>query len=212
MSERIHDRINDSFDGKDKEQTFQFMDWMRATILDYGQSIRRNATIMILLVAVFELIVSSSNTAISIGSFKIARGSIALVFLPAITSFLFLQIILDTQKVGRLIDAFNKVFKIWFPKAAEKGLNHLLVGPQAFYWSAFSPASQLDYKLDTGEFVASFLVLIATGLGLTAFEGQAYYVLFPVHSSDIVAWVISLLIALFCLCLSIFFIVVDAGM
>jgi hypothetical protein len=131
MVRGIQKRIEESFDKDDREQVLKYMDWIYSSILDYVQTVRRNAAVLLLLIAAFELVVESRNTTLSIGSFSISKNSVALVFVPAIVGFLLMQILLDTQKAGRLYDGvFTPLFRIWSPKAAGNKLDLIIDQPQ----------------------------------------------------------------------------------
>jgi hypothetical protein len=204
MPENIKERIRESFNENDKEQVVKYMDLINSSISNYTQTVRRSAAILLLLVAAFELVIGSQKTTLSIGSFSLSKGSIALSFLPAVVSFLFMQIIFDTRKVNRLDRAFSETFKIWSPKASENELDHILGEPQPIYWNTRFPLyiKNVD-SLDKIEENSVTIVMLIITFGFAVFEGQAYYALYPNHISAIPAWAASLLITLFCLVVSV---------
>lgn len=205
MAKSIEDRIKESFNQDDKEEAFKYMDWINSSIIAFTQTIRRNASLLVLLVAIFELIVGSRDATLSIGSFKISRNSITLTFLPGVISFFFMQIILDSAKVNRLYYIFFAVFKIWSPEGSINELDQLLDQPLPTYWSMSSTSIEHQDRLDKLEIVSSTMLLWAVIIGVIAFEGQAYYVLFPAHASAIIPWAVSLLLTLFFLVFGILF-------
>jgi hypothetical protein len=201
MVKDIEERIKVSFSDDDEERLVKYMDWINSSVVNYVQVVRRSASILLLLVAAFELVVGSQKTTISIGSFSISRDSIALVFLPAIVAFLFLQMALDTCKTLRLYNAFSAAFEKWFPKGARNELDLVLDQPQPAYWGAFQAdfdKAKMD-MLDKREYFTSAVFILVIIIGTLAFEAQAYYVLFPAHISAIAPWAVSLLVTLFCL-------------
>ncbi len=206
MVKDIRKRVEESFDENDKERILKYMDWINSSIIDYVKNVRRNVSILLLLVAIFELVVGSRNTTLSIGSFSISRDSIALVFLPAIVSVLFLQTVLDTSKAGRLYGAFSDAFKIWSPKASENKLDLVFDQPQPAYWTPFIPVYDKDDmdSIDKFEDIISSVSMAVVAIGAVVFEGQAYYVLFPERIATVFVWVASLLVTLFCLVMSLF--------
>lgn len=204
MIKRIQKRVQDSFSKSDHEDLARYLDWSRSTLSEYAQSIRRSATLLFLLVAIFEVVVNSHNTQISIGSFQIARSSLALVFLPMVVAFLLFQVIMDTEKAGRVGTAFSEAFKLWSEKGQTNDLDALLFSPTPMHWNTqgvISPGTNLD-PIDGVETIGSILLLIATLIGVAAFEAQAYYILYPTHTSGYFPWLASLLITLFCLVLA----------
>lgn len=203
----IKERVRDSFSSDDREDLARYLDWSRSTLSEYAQNIRRSATVLVLLVAIFELVVNSSNAKISIGSFQITRSSLALVFLPMIVAFLLLQSIMDTEKAARVGTAFSETFKLWSEKARENDLDALLFSPAPLYWNTTGVVKPLNSwfdPIDTVETVAGLSLLFATLIGALAFEAQAYYILYPTHTSGYFPWAASLLITLFCFALAAF--------
>jgi hypothetical protein len=201
MTKSIEDRIKASFDEDDKEETLKYMDWINSALLNYCQDVRRNAGFLLLLVAIFELVIGSRKATISIGSFGVSRNSIALTFLPAIVSFLYMQAILDSQKASRLNTIFSIAFKIWSPNASANKLDLYLSQPAPVYWNMAGGTynqSKLD-KLDDRESVMSYTFITAIIFGILAFEAQAYYLLFSTRAPEIIVWAVSLLVTLFCL-------------
>jgi hypothetical protein len=198
---KIENRIRDSFSIDDREDLVRYLGWARSTISEYTQNIRRSSTVLVLLIAVFELVVNSRNGLVSIGSFQITRNSLALVFLPMIVAFLLLQVVTDTEKAGRVGTAFCEAFRLWSKKASENGLDVLLASPTPLYWNTkdilfrdvtFDP-------IDTVETIGGLSLLVITLIGVLAFEAQAYYVLYPIRGSGLFPWLISLLVTVFCL-------------
>ncbi len=205
MAKDIRERANDSFDENDKEGIRQYFDWLRATILDYLANIRRMTTILLLLVAVFELVIGSRKTEISIGSFTVSRTSIVLVFLPAVIAFLYVQTLWDSIRTTQLDNAAGEIFKKWSAKASENDLDHLLIPSQMLFWMTLG--DRLQKTNETSSFrltrTTSTILLLIFILGIFAFEGQAYYALFPSRAYGFYAWAISLAITLLCLLLSV---------
>ena len=103
MTKSPKDRIKDSFSKDDRESIAKYLDWARSAILDYCQALRRSATILVIVVAIFELIAYSKNQTISVGSFVIARNSIVFLFLPVLVAYFFLQIMADHNRVNQLL-------------------------------------------------------------------------------------------------------------
>src|SRR5262245_51797631 len=207
----IKKRIKDSLDENDRDRALNYIEWIRSTASGFDQNVRRDTTIFLLLIAIFEVVIQSRKSTLSIASFTVTRDSIVLVFIPAIVSYLFLQIAIDTQKLNRLDTAFRETFKIWSPKASENDLDSILGGSKPAYWSVAGIEEGGPYRFYNLEFSLSVVFMLAIMAGLLAFEAQAYYVLFPVHISAIAAWVISLLITLYCLVYGLLFAYTETG-
>jgi hypothetical protein len=207
----IRGKIKFVFSEDDRDQVFNYMEWIRSASSDFGQSIRRNTTILLLLIAIFEVVVQSRKIALSIGPFAVARDSIVLVFIPAVVSYLFLQIAIDTQKQDRLETAFAETFTIWSSKATGSDLDSILRSSKPAYWGIVGIRPFEYYRFDRLEVFTSITFYIIIILGILAFEAQAYYVLFPVHISMIAGWAVSLFISLICLALSTLFAYAETG-
>ena len=124
----IKARARNSFVNDDRENISKYLDWARSTLVDYSQNNRRTATLMLIIVAIFELVAYSRNASISVGSFVVARGSVVLDFLPAIAAYMFFQIIVDLNKADQLQKLFTQVFAVWSEKAEENDLDAFLRG------------------------------------------------------------------------------------
>lgn len=205
MTKKLDDRIEEAFQKGDKDQAIQYLEWLRPTMLDYASSIRRTSIAMVLLVAIFELVVSSKNIKITVGSFQIARDSIVLVFLPSLIAYLYMQTIWDTVRNDYLSEAFKTIFKIWSDNAEKNDLDDLFTPPQLMYFSVIGGRlrEENSRQIDKLDYRASFVFYVIFFLGAFAFEGQAYFVLFPYHPGEVLGWVISLCITILCLFISI---------
>jgi hypothetical protein len=205
VARKINDRVKEAFQESDKEQAIKFLDWLRPTILDYAASIRRTSLAIILLVAVFELVISSKGAKVTIGSFEIARNSVVLVFLPALIAYLYMQTAWDSARSDYLTTAFTTIFKVWSPNAEKNDLDDLLTPAQLMYYSAIGGAIRSENKrpIDKIDDRTSFIFYGIFFFGTFIFEGQAYFVLFPHHLGEAFSWAISLSIAIFCLFVSV---------
>lgn len=203
----IEDRVKGSFgkaDGKniseaDKENISKYLDWIISTLGDYAQNNRRTATLLLFIVAAFELVVYSRNSNISIGSFVIARGSIVFDFAPALVAYFCLQIIADWNKTDQLMKVFRTVFALWSEKAEENDLGNFLLGSAPLYWNPtggftgrLEPTNK--YRSDRLEIFSTSVIMITVLVGVLAFEAHAYYVLFAASGSKLVLWAVSLFI------------------
>jgi hypothetical protein len=196
---KLVDRIDDSFDDTDQDQMLKYMEWLRSAILEHHNSIRRSVTLMLVLIAIFELVADSRNATLTIGSFHVSKGSIPLLFLPAVVSFLYYQLVLDSCHAARQHTAFGFVFDLWAPKAGENCLPLVLRIPEPAYWNALGADSSTDFQdaFDKEEYRSSAIFIVLIILGVYVFVGQAYYVLIPAHIPTIVAWGVSLSISIY---------------
>lgn len=209
MAKSIEARVQDSFSEANREDIFKYLDWVRSTILDYSQTMRRMATFLILLIAAFEIVANSRKSQITIASFQIARGSVVLTLLPGLVAFLVLQMMTDAGKAHRLITVYQEVFKLWSEKAEANDLDSEVLTDPPLYWTPAGGGFRKEnvnraYKLADD---SSLVLTVAVLMGILAFEAHAYYVLFPAHFPNLILWLISLSIALTCLVLTFFLLV-----
>jgi hypothetical protein len=203
MARSIEDRAKDSFGNDDRESVSKYLDWVRTTLIDYAQNNRRMATLLLIVVAIFELVAYSRNSKIIIGSFVVERSSVVLDFLPTLVAYLFFQIAADANKADRLRKLFSEVFKIWSVEAEKNDLDVSLMGPAPLYWNPTGGTTRESntYSSDRAEEFGSMAMMIVILIGVLAFEVQAYCVLFAPSGSKLVLWIIGLIVTLFCLTL-----------
>lgn len=197
MAKSVAERIDDSLDGKDREDVLKFMEWLRSGMQDLTQSLRRTMALALLLMAAFEL-VSESKTTITIGSFQISNGSIVIVFIPALVAYLYLQTISDTVRLDTLQFAFTAALRQWSADAERNDLDLLIAPSQALYWNAVSTPGYPDNRswLENLRLWTFRTVLLVVMAGVFAFESWSYYKL---YRSPTIIWTISVCIAAFCL-------------
>jgi hypothetical protein len=205
MPKSISERVEESFNEDNSEEIEKFLDWTLARVQDYAQSLRRNFALIILLVAAFELVNQTNNGSVTIASFHLDKGSVALQFIPPLVAFLYLQSIIDNGLAGRQIAAFQALLRKWAPKAADNDLFILPVAvPMPIYWNNLVGLQKEihDYRSDKVETLASLTIAMALLIGVIVFEAQAYYALYSANLHRDILWGISLLVTIFCLVMS----------
>jgi hypothetical protein len=196
-------RASSSFSDNDKDQVAKYLDWLCVSISKNMETIRRAGLGMLLLVAIFELVIDSKSVQVSLGSFRIYRGSIILQFIPALVAYLFLQVFIDSIKTEDQYFAFIGIFKHWSARGSDNRID-LLVLPQApLYWNVgnqiFPDARNHDYGRQRVEGRATSAFIIFALLGFAAFQIQAYVLLFTQQSPEVILWAVSLCFTIFCL-------------
>jgi hypothetical protein len=213
MAKSIKDRVRDSFSESDREDIFKYLDWIRSSLLDYNQAMRKMAAFIVLLIAIFEIVANSHNSIIAIGSFSISKGSLPFILLPGLVAFLFIQMMADAARADQLITIYTEVFRLWSVKAEANDLDVEVLSFPPLYWNPTNAGYRSGnktrlYRLtdNTGVFF-SLMVLI----GMLAFEADAYYVLLPTRILEFILWLISLFFTLGCLILGCLIFVSDLG-
>jgi hypothetical protein len=203
MTKGIQDRVRDAFSEDDRENTLKFFEWCRSAVQDYESSLRRTATGILLLAALFELVANSRNVNVTISSFRVTKGSVILDILPALVAFLFLQSVIDAIKADHVVKASWIAAYLWSEKFSTNDLDTLIHGPSPLYWSSNFLGSTRDentYRSDKVHLVAGLTFLLVLWLAVIVFEAHAYYVLFP---SSLALWSVSLFFTIGCLALSV---------
>ena len=195
MPESIKKRVSDSFPKDAQENLLQYMEWLRASMGDLSVSLRRSVAIILLLASAFELVIGSQKLKISVGSFEISSGSIVLVFIPVIVSYLYLQIMADSFQLVVLQELFAATFDRWSPDGARNKLNTYVIPPLTMYLSIGTLPTYSDKVLNRTQNVLQNLSLGMMMIGVPAFVGIAYWQLFIKHIAHNVPWLISLCIA-----------------
>ena len=92
-------RVEDSFTENDKDQAKQYLDWLQTTLYDLIGIIRRNAILLLILIAAFEFVEESSRASFELGGFHIDKTSSALPIIPALVAYFFFR---DCHRPGQV--------------------------------------------------------------------------------------------------------------
>lgn len=199
----IKDRIKDAFADDDREGVRQYVEWLRAALSDVSANLRRTVLLLLALIAVFEFVVESQNSAYVIAGFRVDRGSIVLQFIPALVAYLYLQAVVNTSVIRQLDAAFTLTLEKWSSRVVENDLD-LLIGPDyPLFWTPFR-SKRLEGIYPGGRMVnmANGFIGFAIFIGVLIFEVQAYFVQLPKPSAsalNYISWAASMFIATFCL-------------
>lgn len=197
----FYQRAYGAFDSKDHEDICKYLDWLRLQLSEYSQGVRRSIVVTLLLMAIFELIIESPKSQVSIASFRVTRSSIVLVFIPAIVSFMYFQVLVDSTRLIALQQAFVGLFNAWSPRASSNDLDIWIQPPQALFWNvgwaAATYESRTIHAFEAVEAWAARILIVLVLLGGLAFEIQAYYVLYQAPVTHHVLWLISAVCAFF---------------
>jgi hypothetical protein len=200
MAKPIKQRIADSFD--DDAAAKDYSDKVYAAWSDLSSALRRNAVLIFLLVAAFELLIyQKTSSIITFASFSLANSSFVQIALPTVIAFL----VYEGWRLGKrwadLGEAYYALIKRIAPKASENDLD-LLIRPMPPTFWAFGMADLPSEVTQRSEIFMANLTLVFTItfaiLFPLAFEGQAYYLLFQKFGyHDAFLWInVSLTVAL----------------
>lgn len=207
MTKSIFRRVGDSFEDNNHEDIYKYLDWLRSSISDLAQSVRRSAALIILLIAAFELIITSPTVALSLGPFRVSRGSVVLEFIPPLVAYLWLQLVMDSSRLNISRYGFEVAFKEWSAKASANDLDRLVQPALPLYWNIDPFAPRAYNILDRADQVLEILFATITFTAIITFEVQAYYLLYrPLDHHQIVLAATIILTVIICISTLIYFV------
>jgi ABC-type maltose transport system permease subunit len=188
------------------EGSHQYLDWLRSVISERSQNIRRLATLILVLMAIFELVSNAKGESITIASFRVVQHSVVLQFIPGLVSYLYFQVYVDTVQITSLYRVFTFTFRRWRPDAERNDLDSLIIPSLPLFWNPVAGRIRPENSRpkDKLEEWASTIFVTVILVGVLAFEAQAYYALFRSNfpRSDIL-WLVSLSFTVFCLAMTV---------
>ena len=108
MRKRLQTRISETFTADNREDAKAYLDWLNSAISDIAQNSRRVVMLMLFLVAIFEFLIQSPKFTFTLAGFVISKSSIVLKFIPALAAYLYLQMLVYSQRATDLRDAFQE--------------------------------------------------------------------------------------------------------
>lgn len=215
MDKSVSQRIRDSFYVADsmvlpeeKAEAREYSQSVYAIWKNISASLSRAATLIFLLMALFELLVyQRTPTAISIGTLTLANAPIIQIALPTVIAFLIYDGSRLTGRWLRLEAIYMELVRIYAPKLSRNGLDLLLEPSLPSLWGV----GALSFER-TGNLSDSFMHQVNRTVSYTmilaipvAFECQAYYRLiqkFGYH--NIFLWINLVITILFGVCTALY--------
>lgn len=164
----------------------------------------------------FEFINETPGQTMILGGFHIVRGPAVLQLIPALASYLSLQLVFDTLKADDLFDQFDTLLRSRIGNQGRYDRDEfrrllptplLVWNPLVRIWEPRGKRSLAKLEARSALVFSAFFVMV-----FLAFEGQAYYILFPTHSVvSHVLWALSLLVTIVCLSISVLAIEAPSG-
>jgi len=189
MSKSITNRVNESFDSADKESLKFYLGSLTAAWKDRADGIRRSATLMVILIIVFELLLRGSLKQVTVGPLVLSGTAIIAVFMPTGVAYFYFEAFRNTIAFEDTGHVYTATFRKW-NESAEKNDLDLILEPQT---PAFFPAGRGSSFLSSGGRVADIIdnvVAVIAIFGTLAFEGYAFYQLYgDSHVSRILLWI-----------------------
>jgi hypothetical protein len=198
MAKNIQERVTDSFAKSDRDDVREYLTWLRSSIGDNSQSVRRLVLFILLLIAAFELVSESPVISVTLGTFRIYRGSIVAVFIPALVSYLYLQCQIETAHLGLMQRTFSRVFQLWTPEAEANDLDKLARPGLPLFWNLDPNPRQNLGLADKLQYLLGGVFFLLIFLGTAIFELRAYYLLSRPPFAHHALWSVSAAFSAFC--------------
>jgi hypothetical protein len=194
MARPLSDRVEEAFRSSDQTDISQYLTWLRDSLSEQATQLRRNAIAMILLVAVFELVIESPNVQITLGIFKIYKGSVILIIIPALVSYLFLDAAASHAELKKSSIIFSNAFRKWSEDAEKNDLDLPLLPALPLYWTAGTTGyPDVQGRIGVVDKLLTNTISVVLSAAIIAFNVQAYYALYrPQHGN--VLWLISVIL------------------
>ncbi|MGD0928000.1 MAG: hypothetical protein ABR926_22695 [Streptosporangiaceae bacterium] len=152
-----------------------------STWKDVSASINREATLTLLLIAVFELLAYQSTVReFTIGPFSLGNATIVQIGLPFIVAYLVYDVLLLTQRLGDMEYAYDAISAKFASRIHVNALDSLIKPSLPTFWTPSNPLpSDISRRVDRlREITGGFFSLITFVLLPIAFEAQAFYHLY----------------------------------
>jgi hypothetical protein len=192
---------DDIFQDIAREDMVQYMEWLRSAIGELIQSLRRTVALALLLMAIFELVIGSRALKLSVGSFTISSGSVVIVFIPAVISYLYLQVMSDTVELQSRQRTYLDMFYKWSPRGSWARLASWVFSPLPIYWNpgltySYSPFNPKFFR--RLQYWTKYTFYPGIGVGVLAFEVIAYWQLYDKRVTHGILWATSLCVTVLC--------------
>jgi hypothetical protein len=200
MAKSIRERVNRGFNESCHDDIARYLEWLRSGITDCAHDVRRTVSIMLVLVAAFELVAGSPGTKLAVGSFQVTKNSIVLQAIPPLVAYLNFQSLVYTQRLYSMRQAFTLAFKRWSLMAEANDLDSLLFAPMPLHWNiAGGSERRVNAPLVRKIEIKAVSILGSTILiGVWVFVAQAYYVLFSTPHASLILLIVGVCIAALC--------------
>jgi hypothetical protein len=178
-------RVEEAFDPEGADAAFceKYLDLLYANWAAIATSLRRTATLVIVLMLGFVLLTQSRDAQFTLGPLKFTNVASVLVVAPALVSFLMFELYSLVLASRLYREATNAVMRRLHPSVQANHLNLLLAPPTASLWAdngwtslQVSHSDFLSKIFEWTMLVAALTILMGTGFFLiyayvTLYEG-----------------------------------------
>lgn len=193
MGKSVTNRVADSFVGDESaSEAKEYADKVYTAWKDVSNSLSRNATLVFILISVFELLAyQRESAALTVGTFTFTNVPVVQIALPAIVAIVVYDGFRLTARWVDLQNAYQALTKKYAPRLSDNDLDILIRPSLPAFWSIGISASLKSGQFsDKFIYTASEALTIITAFALPlAFEAQAYYRLFGKFGyQNIILW------------------------
>jgi len=113
-----------------------YLTQVRETLRDLSTTVSRAATLVLVLVVLFELVLRHPDSELSFGSLALRRSDLLLACWPPLIAYLLLDTVLLSARYERTYTLHSCVYKVWNAKAEQYDLDAYVEPPLPLFWSA----------------------------------------------------------------------------
>jgi hypothetical protein len=195
MAKSVRQRAREVFENSPHSESKDYADLLLSAWKDLAGLISKQATLLLLIMAIFELLAyQSASSEVTIGSFTLSNTTTLLMALPPLVSFLAYDIYFLVRRVNDIAAVYGVVYRSLWPNQAENDLQRLIapVLPGFLRTSSFVSS---ESELRSERFLSSLNAAMMIGTVVifpAAFQVQAYYILFKrFGSTNVFLWITS---------------------
>jgi len=175
--ESISHRVTAAF-GDDASPDFaqKYLEWVLTNSREIQASLRRTGTLLVSLVALFLLLIGAKHAQVTLGPLKLSETSSVLALLPAMASYLLVDMLTLLSMSNRYGDLRICVFRHLHAKAAAQGLGSALSPPVPSLWGHAPMLDLTNAPRNTR--IKNVLENMATAVGLAIVVGAVLFMLY----------------------------------
>jgi hypothetical protein len=191
MPKSMQTRIEEALKSSDKDSVKYYLDTLATVWKDYADGLRRSATLMVVLIVVFELLLKGIVRQANVGPFVISGTRAIEPFVPTGIAYFYYDSLNCAMNFENIAEAYRFTFRIWNRMAEFNDLD-VIAQPRTppFFPAGRAITSDLS---DSGRAAYHVRLVTLAMLGILSpilFEvyafGQLYRLL---HASSILLWV-----------------------
>jgi hypothetical protein len=106
-------RIVDSLTSSSPEDIRKYIELLRTALGEYSQVVRRSVVHYLVIVFLFEVVLSAKTVELSLGPVKLSRASDILIFIPILAAFVFNETLVASLNYASRARLMTAAFQVW---------------------------------------------------------------------------------------------------